>query len=122
MRRSARIGLACLMTVVSGGCTLTSTQVREANRRTDVPSSNPPVTAIHCVARKAQEGRSGAIASSVRPMAGNEQYEMAIWMLDNTQAVVEAAPAAGGSTLSVFLHPKVLDSAAADLMEKVKGC
>ena len=122
MRRSARFAMACLAAGLFAGCTLVPTQVREANRRTDVASSNPPAAAIHCVARKAQEGRSGMVASSVRPMAGREHYEMAIWRLESTVAVIESAPAASGSTLTVWLHPKVLDSAAADLMERVTSC
>ena len=122
MRRPASLSVACLAAGVVAGCALAPAQVREANRRTEMTSASAPATAIHCVARKSQEGRSGMIASSIRPMTGHEHYETAIWRMDNAVAVVEAAPAAKGSTLTVYLSPHTLDSAAADLMEKAKGC
>jgi hypothetical protein len=121
MRRIAALALACLAAGLSGGCATSSTQVREANLRTVVASDNPPFTAINCVARKSEDARSGMVAS-IRETATRGRYETAILNLDNTVAVIEAAPVASGSTLTVWRHPKTLDPAAASLMAKVKGC
>ena len=121
MRRVARLALACLAAGLSGGCATSPTQVREANLRTVVASDNPPFTAIQCVARKSEEGRSGMVAS-IRETAVRGRYEVAIRVLDNTVAVIEAAPAASGSTLTVWRHPMTMDPAEAKLMTIVKGC
>ena len=121
MRRAARLALACLTAGSFAGCTLTPTQVREANRRTEVASNNPPFTAAHCVARKSEEARNGMLAR-ISETGTRERYEVAIWIMDNTVAVIEAAPAAGGSTLTVWLNPVVLDPMQAGVMAKVKGC
>jgi hypothetical protein len=118
---ASRIALACLAASALAGCALSSEQVREANRRTEVASGNPPVNAIDCVVRKAEEGRSGLVGR-IRDAGTSGRYEAAIWRLDNTVVVVEAAPAATGSTLTVFQNPNTLDSAAADLMARMKGC
>jgi len=121
MHRATRFALALVSAALAGGCTLTSEQVREANRRTEVASSHPPVNAIDCVVRKAEEGRSGFVGR-IRDPGTSGRYEAAIWRLDNTVAVFEAAPSAKGSTLTVFLNPDTLESTAADLMTRVKGC
>ena len=121
MRRVARLALACLAAGLSGGCATSPTQVREANLRTVVASNNPPFTAINCIARRSEEGRSGLVAS-IRETAAGGRYETAIRNLDNTVAVIEAAPAASGSTLTVWRHPETLDPAAASLMANVKAC
>ncbi len=121
MRPAASLALACLAAGLFGGCASTPMQVREANLRTEVASNNPPYTAIHCVARKSEEARSGMVAS-IRETGTRERYEAALRILDDTVAVIEAAPATRGSTLTVWLHPRILPPAAADFMAKLKGC
>ena len=121
MRRVATLALACLAAGLFAGCASSPTQVREANLRTEVASSNPPFTTINCVARKSEEGRNGMVAS-IRETATRDRYEAAIRILDNTVAVIEAAPAASGSRLTVWRNPMILDPANASLMANVTSC
>jgi hypothetical protein len=121
MLRATRLALACLTAALFAGCALTPTQVRDVNLRTEVASNNPPFTAVNCIARKLDQARSGMIPK-IRETGAPARYAVEVWILDNTIAVIEAAPAASGSTLTVWRHPKVLEPAVADLMAKVDGC
>lgn len=121
MRTAAILALAFLSAGMISGCASTPMQVREASPPAQVASNNPPYGAIHCAARKVEEGRSGMVAS-IRETGTRDRYEAAVRELDDTVAVLEAAPAPGGSTLTVWLHPRILPAAAADFLAKLKGC
>jgi starvation-inducible outer membrane lipoprotein len=121
MRPAATLALAILAAGMISGCASTPMQVREARPSTQAASKNPPYVAINCAARNVEQGRSGMVAS-IRETGMRDRYEVAVRELDDTVAVVEAAPAPGGSTLTVWLHPRILPPAAADFMAKLKGC
>ncbi len=121
MRPAAILALAFLAAGTIAGCTSTPLQVREAGPSTQVASHNAPYAAINCAARKVEQGRSGLVAS-IREAGTRDRYEAAVRELADTVAVIEAAPAPGGSTLSVWLHPRILPPAAADFMATLKGC
>ncbi len=121
MQPASSLLLASLAAGLLGGCASSPTQLRDASPRAEVASKNPPYAAINCVARKTEEVRSGMVAT-IREMGEPSRYEAAVRVLEDTVAVIEAAPAAGGSKLTVWMHPRWLDAGRASYLEKVKGC
>lgn len=122
MRAESRQRLIVLAAAgLIAGCAASTVDVREAGRRTDMDSANPPYTAINCVVRKLEPARTGMIAQ-IRQSGPREQYEAAIRILDDTVAVIDAAPAAGGSKLTVWRSPAFHGPREADFLATAQGC
>lgn len=113
-----------LALAVLGGCAANPPDIREAGLRVDVDSASPPYAAINCVAQKLEPKRTGMIAQ-IRQTGVKEQYEAAIRILDDTVAVIDAAPAAGaakGSKLTVWRSPALQGQREVDFLATAKGC
>jgi hypothetical protein len=114
---------ACLAAALAG-CAALPEDIRGAGLRTDVDSANAPYAAINCMARKLEPKRTGMIAQ-IRQTGLQEQYEAAFRVLDDTVAVVDVAPAAGGakgSVLTLWRSPGLLGWREAEFLETAKGC
>lgn len=124
MRPASRLLLSCLAAGLLGGCAASPMDIRGAGLRTEVDSASPPYAAINCMAQKLEPKRTGMIAQ-IRQTGTKEQYEAAIRILDDTVAVVDAAPAAGeakGSRLTVWRSPLLQGRREADFLATAKGC
>ena len=119
-----RVALPILALAVFGGCAANPSDIREAGLRIEVASARSPYAAINCVTQKLEPKRTGMIAQ-IRQTGVKEQYEAAIRILDDTVAVIDAAPAAGaakGSKLTVWRSPTLQGQREADFLATAKGC
>lgn len=124
MRPFAAFLPAVLATVVLGGCAASPQDIRGVGLRSEVDSANPPYAAINCVVQKLETRRTGMIAQ-IRQLGTTEQYEAAIRVLDDTVAVVDAAPAAGGAKgakLTFWRSPGLLGQREAVFLATPNGC